>query len=457
MHSKTKDMTRGNPAKLILTFALPLMVGNVFQQLYTVVDAMVLGNALGVRALAAVGAVEWLTWVVVGIITGFAQGFTIPVAHAFGRADYQELRRAIANATLISAALAVLLTVVSVAIVRPVLALLGTPGEIVQDSRIYMTIFCLGALPTMAYNLQASILRALGNGRMPLISMIIAAATNIALDLLFVVGFGWGVAGAAIATVIAMCVSSIICFLALRGIDFLRFDKSEWKLNRPMAKQLLRLGLPMAFQNCIIAVGGIVVQTVINTFGMVFIAGFTATNKLYGLLELAATSFGFSMVTYTGQNLGARRYQRIRRGTFTGAIVGVATAVVISAAMLAFGRQIVGLFISDAPDVKARAVEVAYQYLSIMSYLLPVLYLLHIYRSALYGLGDTVIPMWSGIIEFAMRVAVILILPRIIGEFGVYFAEIAAWTGAAILLMVTYYYRERKLMALPEAPAADEV
>ena len=212
-----------------------------------------------------------------------------------------------------------------------------------------------------------------------------------------------------------------------------------------MIKRLIQLGTPTAFQNIIISIGGMVVQYVINGFGFIFVAGFTATNKLYGLLEVASTSFGFSMATFTGQNLGAKQLTRIKSGVKTGAIMGIVTAALISCMMFILGEQIVSLFVSGEPNEIEQVIAVAKTYLMIMSALLPILYLLYIYRSALQGMGDTITPMLSGLIEFIMRVSVVLILPKIIGQSGVYYAEIAAWTGATILLMSTYYLKIRKL------------
>lgn len=448
MMANTKDMTRGNPAKLIVTFALPLMLGNVFQQLYTIVDAMVVGNVLGAGALAAVGVADWPSWTMLGLATGFAQGFSVPMTQSFGGGNHDALRREVSMAVILSATLALLLTGIGLSIATPVLRLLNTPDDIMGDARTYLIICLCGIVPIMFYNLQAAILRALGNSKTPFIAMIVAAIANIVLDILFVAVLHWGVAGAAIATVLAQCLSGLFCFMVIKRIPILRLRREDWRFDRKIAASLLKMGLPTAFQNGIIGVGGVVVQNVVNKFGVAFIAGFTATNKLYGLLELAATSFGFSIVTYTGQNLGAGKIDRIRKGVRISAIISIAISMVITLVMLLFGQGIVGSFINDTPEVKARAVSVAYEYLKIMSIMLPILYLLYVYRSALMGLGDAMTPMVSGIVEFAMRLLVISLLPGIMGERGAYFAEVAAWTGATVILATVYYYRQRKLMSM---------
>lgn len=439
------DMTQGKPGKLIIQFALPLMLGNVFQQLYTLVDTIVVGQAVGVEALAALGAADWLNWMVLGIVTGLTQGFAILTAQRKGAEDAAGLRKSVAMSAILSGIGAILITAGSLLSAMPILRLLKTSELIIDNSHLYLTI-CFAGIPViMAYNLLASVLRSLGNSRTPLLAMVVAAVINIALDLLFVIGFGWGVGGAAAATVIAQFCSGLFCFLVIRRIPLLQMQKEDWKLEFPVLGRLLLLGAPMAFQNAIIAVGGLVVQSVINGFGIAFVAGFTATNKLYGLLELAAISFGFSLSTYAGQNLGAQQYRRIRRGVHAAAKMALLVSLVISIVMIVFGKPILSLFISGAPDQTQEVLRIAYTYLFIMACLLSILYMLFVYRSALQGMGNTMIPMISGIVELVMRVSIILILPRFFGEWGVYFAEVFAWTGAAVLLAVSYYIQVRKL------------
>ncbi len=443
--ARIQDMTKGNPGKLIFFFALPLMLGNICQQLYTMVDTIIVGQGVGVQALASLGAADWLNWLILGISTGFSQGFSIMIAQRFGANDMEGLRKSVSMSYLLGGIIAIIATILSQLTALPILKLLKTPENILPGSLIYLRISFSGILIVMAYNVFASILRALGDGKTPLIAMLIASVINIILDMLFVFVFHWGIAGAAIATVVAQVFSGLFCLKAILKISFLKLKRSDWTLNQYMIKRLIQLGTPTAFQNIIISIGGMVVQYVINGFGFIFVAGFTATNKLYGLLEVASTSFGFSMATFTGQNLGAKQLTRIKSGVKTGAIMGIVTAALISCMMFILGEQIVSLFVSGEPNEIEQVIAVAKTYLMIMSALLPILYLLYIYRSALQGMGDTITPMLSGLIEFIMRVSVVLILPKIIGQSGVYYAEIAAWTGATILLMSTYYLKIRKL------------
>ena len=439
--ARIRSMTEGSPTGLIISFALPLMVGNVFQQLYSVVDTAVVGQVVGVGALASLGAADWLNWLVLSVVQGFAQGFAILMAQYFGAKDYRQLSRSVgASATLcvIAAGAMLLISQLSLA---PVLRLLNTPDDIIGGSILYLRIIFGGIPIVAAYNLLASILRALGDSKTPLYAVVVASGVNIALDLLLVMGLSWGIAGAAAATVFSQGVATVYCYRNVRRITVLKLTKEDFRPSREMTATLLRLGSPVALQNAIISVGGMVVQSVINKYGMLFIAGFTATNKLYGILEIAATSYGYAVTSYVGQNLGAGLIKRIRQGMRSAALVALVTSVVIATAMLLLGKPILGLFISGTPEEIEASMAIAYHYLAIMSVALPVLYMLYIYRSALMGLGDTVIPMVSGFVEMALRIGTVLLLPLYIGQEGVFYAEVAAWAGAAVLLAAGYYVR----------------
>lgn len=451
---RIQSMTQGRPAKLIFTFAIPLMLGNVCQQLYTVVDTAIVGQALGVNALAALGAADWLNWLVLGVIQGFAQGFSIHMAQRFGANDEEGLNRSIGATISIAAVFSVLLLIVSQATMDPILRAMNTPEEVIGGAFTYLRIMFAGIPIIMAYNVLASILRALGDSRTPLYAMLIASVLNIALDLLFVMVFHWGIAGAVIATVIAQLFAALYCLRAVLRIRIIRLKKAYFLPDAVLTRRLLGLGLPVAAQNMIIAIGGMVVQSVVNRYGVLFVAGFTATNKLYGILEIAATSFGYAVTTYVGQNLGAGLLGRIRKGMHSATWIALLTSAVITAAVLLLGRFMVALFISGTPEEVALSTDVAVHYLNIMSICLSVLYMLHIYRSALMGLGDTVMPMASGIVEFFMRIGVAMILPVLMGQEGIFYAEVVAWTGAAILLVATYFVRMKKLER--ELPSAEK-
>lgn len=437
-------MTKGNPYRLILQFALPLMLGNIFQQMYTLVDTMVVGKGVGVDALAAVGASDWLNWMSLGILSGIAQGFSIPMAQEFGAGHMERLRRIIGNAIALSAVCALILLVIFQLITLPVLQLLHTPEDILPMAMRYIRIFFAGIPITMTYNVLGATLRAMGDGKTPLYAMVAASVTNIVLDILFVIVLPFGVAGAAVATLVAQIVAAVYCYVALSRMAGWRFTRSDFILQKSETGRLLKLSLPLAFQNAIIAVGGMIVQFVVNGFGVLFIAGYTATNKLYGLLEMAAVSFGYAISTYVGQNVGAGKRERLKQGHIAALVISLVTSVVISAAMLLAGKLFIGLFLSGTPEEIEAAGAVAWRYLLFMSLALPSLYLLYVYRSALQGMGNTFLPMLSGILEFFLRTGMVLGLTAFVGSDGIFWAEISAWIGAAVLLGIGYYVNMAK-------------
>ena len=432
-------MTKGNPYKLLFQFALPLMLGNIFQQMYTLVDTMVVGKGVGVDALAAVGASDWLNWMCFGMVAGLAQGFSIPMAQEFGAGHKDKLRKTIGNAISLAAVCAVVMLIIFQLLARPVLVLLQTPEEVLPVALRYIRIFFAGTPIVMAYNVFAATLRAMGDGKTPLYAMIVASVTNIVLDVLFVIVLPFGIAGAAVATLIAQVVSAFYCYAALRRMEGMQFVKSDFLLTKESTIHLLKLSLPLAFQNAIICIGGMIVQFVVNGFGVLFLAGYTASNKLYGLLEIAAVSFGYAISTYVGQNVGAGEYKRLKSGHVAAIVVSLTTSFVISATMLLLGKTFIGMFLSGTPEEIAAASAVAWRYLLFMSLALSALYLLYAYRSALQGMGNTLIPMLSGILEFLLRTGMVLGLTGLIGSDGIFFAEISAWIGAAILLAISYY------------------
>lgn len=454
MRSKTKtvNMTQGSPMKLIFFFALPLMFGNVFQQLYTVVDTAIVGRGVGMNALAALGTIDWFVWMQFSIAQGFTQGISILVSQKFGEGDTASLKRITGHGARVTLILGAVLTAVFVLAVRPALSILNVPEELRPIASVYTYILFGGFLLALFYNFCSSVLRAVGDSRTPLIAMIISSLTNLSLDAVAVFVLKWGVAGAASMTVFSQLVAGLYCAVKMWRIPELRFSKQEFTgTDSKMTKELFRLSTPVCFMNLVISIGGILLQSVVNTFGVTFIAGFTATNKLYGLLEIAAVSYGYAITTYVGQNYGAKQVGRIKQGVRSGFLLSVVTSALIASLMLIFGRAITGLFIStEDPAALQAAKDIAYQFLSVMSIFLPVLYLLYVYRSALQGMGDTFFAMISGIVEFVCRVGIAMYVKHTHFEKGLYFAEVGAWAGAMIFLCAVYYIRRKKLFRMLE-------
>lgn len=437
--SRETNMTVGRPTKLILGLAVPLILTNVGQQLYTVADASIVGRGVGVEALAALGATDWLYWLVLWTVQAMTQGFSVLVSQTFGSNDKKGLRKAITMSVLLCAAVGILLTVVFVSSAGWLLHLLDTPENIYDGAHIYLTMMYAGTLITMAYNMAAAILRALGDGKSPLIAMFTAGCLNIVLDLLFVIRFGWGIPGAAAATLLAQLFAFAYCVNALRKIPDVSVEKPDWQPDSSVIRRLCHLGLPLALQHFVIVISGIIMQAVINTCGFVFLAGFTATNKLHGLMDCSASAFGYAASTYTGQNWGANRLDRVRMGVRSTLVLALSFSALLATGMILFGRHVVALFISADAANAAEALSVAYDYLVVMSTFLLSAYVLHTYRSALQGMGFTTAPMLSGLTEFAGRVGASLLLTKAIGERGLFYTDAAAWTFAAVFLAASYY------------------
>ena len=440
----TLDMTSGMPLKLILMFSIPMIIGNIFQQLYTIVDTMVVGKALGVTALAALGSIDTINFVCTGIALGMTQGFGILIAQKFGEKDEETLSRVIRNSIVLSIILsAVLLLLIQLAI-NPFLTLLRVPGEIRPLSLIYLRILIAGLPIVIIYNMEAVILRSLGDSRSPLVAMIIATLSNIVLDIIFVIGLNWGIPGAAIATLIAQLLSAIFCAVRIKKIEFIDLSYKGTIIDKEWTVPMLKLGLPLAAQNMIIAFGNMILQSIIDGFGVLVIAGSTATNKLYGILDSAALGYGYAMATYVGQNYGAKNSDRIRKGVLTANLISVVSCVIIASITIGLGKSMLGWFVSGTQEEVNTTLRYAYGFLRDMSLFLPTLYLIHVLRSVLQGLGHTVITMWSGMIELVIRIIAALTLPLFFGPEVLFFAHILAWVGSDIVLIAGYYYYIKK-------------
>ena len=446
------NMTQGKPMRLRTVFALPLMFGNLFQQLYTVVDIAVIGRGIGMDALAALGCVDWLNWMMIGIAQGFTQGFSVRIAQKYGEGDQKAMRRFIGQSAILSAVLSLLYLILGQLLLGFVLLLLRVPADLSPMAEVYTRTLLIGAPAVMFFNYCSSVLRAVGDSKTPLKAKIIASILNIILDLIAVFLLDLGIAGAGMATNIAQCTAGVICAVKIYRNPLLRFGKEELRKNIPVLKNLTAIGTPAAAKNVIISAGGMVVQAIVNGFGTGFIAGFTATSKLYGLLEIAAISYGYAITTYVGQNFGAGKPERIREGIRAAVKLSVATSAVIALIMFLFGRNITGLFISaENPLLAAEAKHISYTFLCIMATFLPVLYLLYVYLSALQGMGYTGLTLISGILEFLIRTVIALIVGWSGFEMGIFATEVVAWMGAFLYLMA-YYHKKIKLLETIHKP-----
>ena len=444
---RVTNMTEGNPLKLILLFAIPLIFTNLGQQLYMIVDASIVGRGVGVKALAAVGSTDWSYWLILWTITGLTQGFGVFVSRYFGEQDYNKMNRSITMSTILCVIIGAVLTLIGVLAARPLLILLETPADILDGAVTYLTTMISGTLIVIAYNMAASILRAFGDGRSPLVAMLIAGLMNIGLDLLFVLVFHWGIFGAAIATVSAQLVSFLYCLVKISKIEYVSLAKANWVPDGKMIKELLFFGLPLALQYIVIAGSGMVMQSAINQHGSLFVAGYTASNKLYGLLESSAISLGFAFSTFFAQNYGAGHKQRVKDGVRTGVKLSVLLALGVTAVMLLVGKYLLQIFINAGESEGPAVLEIAQHYLLVMSAFLVLAYLIHVYRNALQAMGTSIWSMVSGFAECGVRMLMAKVVVSWLGSGVLFYIEPFAWLGALLFIMVPYYIYRKKLLS----------
>ena len=443
---KVTDMTVGSPTKHILRFALPLIITNFGQQLYMVADAAIVGRGVGVDALASVGATDWIYWLVLWAAIGLTQGFSTFVSRFFGDKNYERMNKTVAMSVILCIAIAIPLTIGSLLASKPLLLLLKTPPEILNGAVIYLIAMIAGTPIVMAYNMAASILRGLGDGKTPLWAMIIAAVLNIGLDLLFVFVFHWGILGAAVASVVSQLVAFIFCFMKIRGIECIKLDRSSWKLDWGLIGALIAFGLPISLEYIIISLGGIILQSAVHLQGKAFIAGYTATNKLYGLLESSSISLGLASSTFLAQNYGAGNFERVRKGVRTSCVINIAMAMAVMSITMLIRRFLLSLFLDVSQEGAAEAMDIGVYYLTIITVSLIILYLIHIYRNALQAMEISIWSLISGISECAVRVIMSKVVVSFIGSDALFFAEPAAWLSALVIVFLSYLYYKRKLL-----------
>lgn len=428
-----KNMTVGSPAKQILCFSIPLLIGNLFQQFYNMADTFIVGRTLGSDALAAVGCTGGLSFLILGFATGSTSGMSIVTAQHFGAGDEDGVKRSFATASLISILLTVVLTIVGVLATKPLLELLRTPAEIFDDAYRYFIVIAACTGSCMLFNLMSNILRAVGDSMSPLVFLIFACVLNIILDYAFILGAGMGTEGAGIATVAAQLLSGILCILYVKwkvpilrlGLHHFKYHAQDWLLH-------LKLGLPMGFQSSIIALGTIVVQFALNSLGTTEIAAYTAAQKLDNFGVLPLMSFGIAMATYVGQNHGANKPHRIRQGIFQCSIISVLFAIAIGLVDVFFGDALSAIFLEG----NLRAIELSHEALIINGICYPILAILFVFRYSLQGLGHSFIPTIAGIAELVMRSIAAISLTSVIGYAGTCIANPLAWIGSVIPLSI---------------------
>lgn len=438
MNTLQKDMTTGDPGKIICGFTLPIFIGNVFQQFYNMADTMIVGKFVGTKALAAVGSTGTIMFLIMGFILGMTAGFTVLTAQKFGAGDMRAMRRTVGSAAVLSAVMSVIMTAVSMLCMKRLLVFMRTPADIFEDAYAYIMIICAGIFAQMLYNLLASILRALGNSKVPLYFLILSAFLNIVLDLVFIIVFHMGAAGAAYATVVSQGVSGILCLVYIvRSVPLLHLTKEDWRPRGYLLRIQLSVGLPMALQYSITAVGTMMVQTSLNMLGSIQVAAFTAANKIEQIVTQAYVAMGTTMATYCAQNIGAGDVGRIRKGFKSITIMGSLYSVIAAALIMTGGKYLTYLFLSGDVSEIMHSVDI---YLKCVGIFFIPLTIVNVYRNGIQGMGYGLLPMLAGVAELAGRGSVAIIAARMKSYTGVCLASPAAWVLAGGLLLAMYYY-----------------
>lgn len=436
---RIKDFTKGKVSTVLLDFFFPMLFTNFLQQLYTFVDMVIVGKGLGDYALAAVGNVSALTLLIVGFAQGIANGFSVIIAQSFGGRDMHVLRKSIALSIKLSMALSVILTAISVFSLKRILLVIQTDTTILEDSRLYGYIIFAGLTVTMAYNLCACILRALGDSKTPFLAIIISSGLNILLDGMFIWGLKMGVEGAAIATVLAQLVSVVICGIGLRKVPDIQPTREDFESDLMLYRMLLKNGIPMACMNSVTALGCMLVQAYVNGLGVAYTSAYSACNRYVNLFMLPAVTVGFAVSAFTSQNCGAKEYGRIKSGVRVGLVIGVVSYLVLGMVMILFPKAMAHLLLNGR-----QAIELTADFLQICGSMFFLLNFLFVYRSAVQGMGKPFVPMYSGLLEMMVRILVIILLLPRIGFRATAYAEVLAWLGAVLVNLGAYLKDIRK-------------
>ena len=425
----TKDMTTGSPVRLITGFAVPMFLGMLFQQFYSMVDTVIVGQYLGVDPLAGVGSTTSLNFMVIGFCTGVCNGFAIPVAQMFGAREEGRLRRFVTNSAWLCILFSVVLTLLVVAVCRPVLRLIVI---------IFWGIPC-----TFLYNLLAAVIRSLGDSRTPVLFLAVSSVLNILLDLVTILGLGMGVEGPALATVLSQGVSGLICLLYMKKkYPILKASREEWKPDGKYVRRLCFMGVPMGLQYSVTAIGTLVVQTAINSMGTSVVAGITAAQKINAFIACPVEALGQTMAPYTGQNMGAGRVDRIGKGLRDASLAGFAVSVCCFLLALFSGRALVLLFLDAKETV---IIGYAYRFLLHCTGFYCLLTLVNTVRFTIQGMGFSVFAILSGVMEMIARVLVAVVIAGRFGFAGICFAHPAAWLFADLFLIPAFFYCRRKI------------
>lgn len=441
--SPAKDLTVGSPMKLILGFAFPMFLGLLFQQFYSLVDTMIVGKYLGVDPFAGVGSTGSLNFIVIGFCMGLCSGFSVPISQSFGAKDFPLLRKMVTNSVWLCTFFSVVITTLMLLFCRPVLTWMNTPENIFEYAYIYIFIIFAGIPCTILYNMTAAILRALGDSKSPIIFLAISSAINIGLDLLLIIVFRMGVDGAALATVVSQGVSGVISIIYIKKkFDILAMEKGDWKLERHLAGKLTGVGIPMGLQYSITGIGSVILQTAVNGLGSIYVASMTAGSKINIFLACPFDALGQTMAPYAGQNIGARKLDRVGKGLRAACIIGFIVSGLMVIVVKLFGDQLTMLFLDEKDPV---IMQNSTQFLIIVSAFYCLLTLVNTVRFTIQGMGFSSLAIIAGVMEMIARgIAGMLLVPAL-GYLGACYSSPLAWLLADAFLIPAFFLCKRKV------------
>lgn len=449
----TKDMTMGSPLRKILLFSVPVLLGNIFQQFYNMVDTIIVGQYLGEDALAAVGSTGCLMFLVLGFANGIAQGFGVMVSHAFGAKDFKLLKHYVALSLILTAIVSLLLTIPTVAASRQFLILMKTPDNILGLADSYIKVIFAGILLTMSYNVASGILRGIGDSKTPLYFLILCSILNVILDLISVIGLNMGVAGVAVATVGSQAISAVICILVMfRKYPNLMPKRHTLRPDMPVSLKIFGMGAQMALQSLFLSVGMMVITRVINGYGSNVVAAFTVGSNVQNLAVMLFSNFSFGFSVYVGQNFGAKNAERIKLGVRQIFLLVGGLSFFAGVLTLIFAEPLVSLYVKpNETEVIAYSLE----FIRIQAWFFPFLGWIWLYNSTVKGMGKINISMVSSVVELCSKIGLSLLLPIWIGTTGIWFAAPIGYILGIIPLLIYYYSgRWKKLLTVPAAEPA---
>lgn len=439
----TKKLTSGNPMSLIISFSLPLLVGMLFQQFYSLVDTIIVGKCLGVNALAAVGSTGAINFLIIGFCMGVCSGFAIPVAQRFGAEDYDSLRKYVTNSIWLCLIFSAVMTVLVCIFCRQILQIMQTPANIIDQAYSYIFVIFLGIPVTYLYNMTSGIMRSLGDSKTPVYFLLLASGLNIVLDLFFITKLGMGVEGAGYATVISQFVSGFSCLLYMRSkFTILRTNKGDWKWNPHCVGVLCRMGVPMGLQYSITAIGSVILQTAVNGLGSNAVASITAANRITMFMACPFDALGSTMATYGGQNVGAMKLKRVKDGLKSATFIGFVYSLLSLGILYFFSRFLLLLFLSPS---EVTILANARLFLLIQACFYFFLAIVNIFRFMIQGMGFSFFAILAGVMEMVARALVAFTLVPSVGFLGACFASPLAWIMADAFLIPAFFHVYKKL------------